>query len=140
MSKHKLDVLNDREVTYGDFREQADLIEGIYSAIDSHRQGMTRLNAVQAEAIRQIITKIARIINGNPAHADNWLDIAGYANLAITHQRDYAWPPAIFSDNAGEDLTISVEPMAPWSDGPFFCGDDIAAMLDLRDDLTKAKD
>lgn len=33
------------------------------------------------EALEMIAHKIARICNGDPNYADNWVDIAGYATL-----------------------------------------------------------
>jgi len=43
---------------------------------------LLNLTLVQQEALANICQKIARIITGNPNHADNWHDIAGYATLA----------------------------------------------------------
>ncbi|MBE9472959.1 MAG: hypothetical protein IMY75_12755, partial [Chloroflexi bacterium] len=39
------------------------------------------LDADMKEALEMIQHKIARILNGDPRYADNWLDIAGYARL-----------------------------------------------------------
>jgi len=39
------------------------------------------LNNDQREALEMIAHKIARILNGDPNYADNWIDIAGYATL-----------------------------------------------------------
>jgi len=41
-----------------------------------------RLSAAQKESLHMIANKIARIVNGDPNHADSWHDIAGYATLA----------------------------------------------------------
>jgi len=35
----------------------------------------------QQEALDMICHKIGRILNGDPDYADNWHDIAGYAQL-----------------------------------------------------------
>jgi hypothetical protein len=35
------------------------------------------------EAIENILAKIARIINGKQGYRDNWVDIIGYATLAL---------------------------------------------------------
>jgi len=37
--------------------------------------------AAQGEAIHMICVKLARIVCGDPNHADHWDDIAGYARL-----------------------------------------------------------
>ena len=39
------------------------------------------LTEVQHEALEHIATKIARILSGDPNHADHWNDIQGYARL-----------------------------------------------------------
>ena len=40
-----------------------------------------RLAVDQSEALDMIMTKIARVINGDADHVDTWNDIAGYAKL-----------------------------------------------------------
>jgi hypothetical protein len=40
------------------------------------------LGAVEREALDQIAVKLARICAGDPACADHWRDLAGYAWLA----------------------------------------------------------
>ena len=40
-----------------------------------------RLADDQSEALDMIMTKIARVINGDANHVDTWNDIAGYATL-----------------------------------------------------------
>jgi hypothetical protein len=39
------------------------------------------LNHAQCEALEQIATKLARLLTGDPNHADHARDIAGYAEL-----------------------------------------------------------
>jgi len=39
------------------------------------------LNDVQKEALEMILHKVARIVSGNPNHADHWHDIGGYSKL-----------------------------------------------------------
>ena len=73
-------TLAQREHTHGDFAVNAcasqcfkDIV-GEYTCVD--------LTPVQKEALDNICQKMARIITGNPNHADSWHDIAGYATLA----------------------------------------------------------
>lgn len=82
IKKEKLaDTLSKRKHTHGEFTE--------YSSI-SQRLKLTALGGsknyemteVQNEALDMILGKIARIVTGDPNHADNWHDIAGYAKLA----------------------------------------------------------
>jgi len=76
------DVLNTRGETYGKFIEGAEIMQMtkrlVYNYIE---QRGTTLAFDQLEAIDMIIHKLGRIINGNPDHIDNWVDIAGYATL-----------------------------------------------------------
>ena len=73
-------TLGARQHTHGDFVENAECAQHLKRACRSFCS--VTLTAVQAEALDNICQKIARIIIGNPNHADNWHDIAGYATLA----------------------------------------------------------
>jgi hypothetical protein len=70
-------VLKERGEQYGDFKDHAILSQALKNA--------TRLNApdYMRESMDMICYKIARIVNGNPAHIDSWRDIAGYAMLVV---------------------------------------------------------
>jgi hypothetical protein len=80
MNKINLDViLKARGNTYGEFRDNARISQGIKSAM---RVGnWDTLPNVQREALEMIAHKMARILAGDPAYADNMVDIAGYATL-----------------------------------------------------------
>lgn len=83
------EILNEREKTHGDFDECASLAYDMKKVIDFHlamdRKGPDDNNKIIKKthliAINMILLKIARIICGNPNHADHWDDIAGYAML-----------------------------------------------------------
>lgn len=78
------DTLAERGETYGDYAQLARLFESILGPIWSHLGGapwVHKMTPEQRHAIAMIATKLARIVNGSPSHADNWLDIAGYAKL-----------------------------------------------------------
>lgn len=75
-------ILAERGETYGEFIGHAGLsqeFKSIYRRELALRAKV--LEADQYEALDMIVHKIARIINGNPNHADSWVDIAGYAKL-----------------------------------------------------------
>ena len=44
-------------------------------------QAWEALDDDQKESLEMQAHKIARILNGDPNHADSWVDIAGYARL-----------------------------------------------------------
>jgi DNA-binding Xre family transcriptional regulator len=72
------EMLAERGSTYGDFAELATVAQDLKNVLTNDE-----MNAVQRECMELICTKLARIVTGNPNYADNWLDIAGYAQLAV---------------------------------------------------------
>ena len=76
------DVLNARAQNYGKFIEGAEIMQMTKRLVHNYiEQRGTSLAFDQLEAIDMIIHKLGRIINGNPDHLDNWVDIAGYSTL-----------------------------------------------------------
>ena len=74
-------ALEDRESQYGPFVENARITSEIMAVMQSGKTWEQQPNTSK-EAMRMIAHKIARIVNGNPFYEDNFLDIAGYAELA----------------------------------------------------------
>jgi hypothetical protein len=75
-------VLDQRAVDYGQFKNGAELMQGIKRLVSEHAQKHNKTFADdQWEALEMIIHKIGRIVNGNPDKVDHWVDIAGYAKL-----------------------------------------------------------
>ena len=80
-------ILEDREVTHGDFEMKAMWIQEIME----HLIGLNAYQNMEAdkkEAIHMILVKLSRIIYGNHDHADHWDDIAGYALLVADRIKD----------------------------------------------------
>jgi hypothetical protein len=81
------DTLNERGGRYGRFDAHAMLAEQLIRVAQFHphkfeeRKGWLKMAADQRHAIRYILDKIARILEGDPDYIDNWHDIAGYATL-----------------------------------------------------------
>jgi hypothetical protein len=80
MSDSITDVLAERGKRYGQFKNHAQLSQLLKGVMQS-RSSYQSLGADQREALEMIAHKIARILNGDPNYADNWVDIAGYAKL-----------------------------------------------------------
>ena len=82
-AKEELDtVLDKREEQYGSYMQSADTAIKIKSAIhNAIARNDLHLYPDQLMSLDMIAVKISRIVNGNPAHRDSWLDIAGYATL-----------------------------------------------------------
>ncbi len=80
--KYFPDLVDVRGQDYGKFRDNAALTQGIKRLLADHAARHNKMFADdQWEALEMIVTKIARIVNGNPEVVDHWADIAGYATL-----------------------------------------------------------
>ena len=73
-------VLSDRQSTYGSFEAVAQVAQTLKASMAASKN-WPRLRPHQRESLEMIASKIARILNGDPAHSDSWVDIAGYAQL-----------------------------------------------------------
>lgn len=74
-------TLEQRKHTHGNFTQVADTTQNLL-ALAHAAPNWNKLTNTQKEALHMSFSKIARILNGDPNHADNWHDIAGYATLA----------------------------------------------------------
>lgn len=82
MSVNTIDeTIKDRSGRYGLIADEAALAQQLKSTLRS-RPGWARLSSLQQHVLEMIMTKIARVVNGDPNYRDNWHDIAGYATLA----------------------------------------------------------
>ena len=75
-------ILNKRAEQYGTFMRNADIAIKLKQVIHNAMvREDTQLYPDQLQALDMIVTKIGRILTGNPSHLDSWVDIAGYAKL-----------------------------------------------------------
>lgn len=86
------ETLNERGARYGDRVEQFGVAQAIKElardrlASNPHYARMAfEDKRLAVETIDMIATKLSRVICGDPAYADNWHDIAGYATIAKEH-------------------------------------------------------
>lgn len=73
-------ILNERGSRYGSFVTHAYITQRI-KAVMSDTPNWIALSDDMIEALEMIAHKIGRILNGDPAYPDSWVDIAGYAQL-----------------------------------------------------------
>jgi hypothetical protein len=73
--------LNERNQTHGDFADNARIAQRL-KAVMRQTRNWHRLTNVQRESLEMQAHKQARILAGDPFHADSWHDIGGYAKLA----------------------------------------------------------
>lgn len=76
------DVLKEREKTHGAFAHHA-YASQLLKSVMREMPNWSKLNDEDKEALEMIAHKIARILCGDPNHADHWVDISGYATLRI---------------------------------------------------------
>ena len=78
----RLSVLAERERTHGSFAATALIAQRFKDVSKNTPNWNGNLTDVQRESLELIFTKIARVLSGDPNHADVWADIEGYARLA----------------------------------------------------------
>jgi hypothetical protein len=75
-------VLAERGARYGKFSTHASIAQMLKLQL-RRRPNFDELDSAMIEALDMICHKIAGIVNGDPNYADNWVDIAGYAQLIV---------------------------------------------------------
>ncbi len=73
-------ILQDRGNQYGDFWYNSIFIQDL-KFMFRQQKNWNALSSNKKEALDMIATKIGRILAGDLAQQDSWLDIAGYAKL-----------------------------------------------------------
>jgi len=79
-------TLKERGSRYGAFKDHAQLSQKLKIVFDDHvsdHGNPSDFTPVISEAIEMIFHKLARIANGDPTYIDNYVDIAGYAQLVV---------------------------------------------------------
>jgi hypothetical protein len=80
-------TLAERGNRYGDFTDHAKIAEALHGILagdtpaGKFNTSWGVMQPFQRQALRVIVDKIARILNGDPNYVDNWHDIQGYAKL-----------------------------------------------------------
>ena len=73
-------VLEERQATYGDYRDQFQVGYELKKIVREHGR---HLHPVFIEAIEMVLTKISRILNGDEYYRDSYVDIIGYTKLML---------------------------------------------------------
>lgn len=73
-------VLKERGNRYGEYVDNANISQELKMILN---KGKSSLDNSHKEALHNICQKMARIVNGDPNYEDNWVDIIGYAQLAL---------------------------------------------------------
>lgn len=83
-------ILSERGLTYGNFLRQSQITADLKGVMRAYIDWTEQLAPDQREALDMIAVKIARILNGDPNHADSWRDIEGYARLVANRLEENA--------------------------------------------------
>lgn len=100
-------IVKTRQETYGDSVSQLANCTRIKYAVGHHDS--INLNDTEREAIDMICTKLSRIARGQP-HEDNWLDIIGYAAIAVESRHDKEAVEDEMVDEATQRLAEKLSP------------------------------
>lgn len=73
-------LLQTRAKTHGSYPSTARVSQGLKDVMKSGPNWVS-LTDEQAESLEMIAAKVARILSGDPAFADHWDDVIGYAKL-----------------------------------------------------------
>ena len=73
-------LLNTREKTHGNYRDNANLSQAIKDVLRSGKN-WERLTDTQKESLEMISSKLSRLLSGDKDFRDHWDDIEGYAKL-----------------------------------------------------------
>lgn len=85
MSDQVSKTLDERGNVYGSFADNSEMAVSLLATLAKAEQrrsdkGMDPLTPWEKNALIMIFEKASRIMTGKP-HEDNWIDIAGYAEL-----------------------------------------------------------
>lgn len=81
-------IVAERQATHGDFVATSRAAQRLKDVLRDElavraSRGQPELGDEHLEALDLVLSKIARIVAGDPGHRDHWDDIAGYALLAV---------------------------------------------------------
>lgn len=74
------DTLKARQTRYGEFIHNAEIAQDLKDRL-REAPNFETLSADKRETLDMIMTKISRILSGDPEYSDNWHDIQGFAKL-----------------------------------------------------------
>jgi hypothetical protein len=74
------ETLKERGSRYGEFRDNAEIAQA-FKDVARKCAGWQKLSPAQRECIDMIFAKLSRVFTGDPKYPDNFVDIAGYAQL-----------------------------------------------------------
>ena len=108
--------LDARHETHGDYTNTAQVSQHLKNTIRNARN-WNRLSCDKKESLDLIMTKISRIMSGEPNEPDHWLDLEGYARLARERLGETTAAREARLSNDGHRITPTVL-VRPWERKP----------------------
>ena len=84
--RHEIDKVLASRNDYGSFPAKASWLQGLKASMRC-TDSWDKLAPAEQESLDAIAVKMARVLYGKPVR-DNWVDIAGYATLALETYHD----------------------------------------------------
>lgn len=81
------ETLAERGSKYGEFRDNACVTQVVINILGA-MPGWRAMTNMQREATHMIVHKLSRAVCGDPSHVDNFVDIAGYAQLVAKEMQN----------------------------------------------------
>ena len=94
------DTIKERTESYGDFTDNATVAQLLKDAIQMETN-YPNMPPYMRESLDIICSKISRMVTGDWKHADNWLDIQGFAKLSLdrlNETRPYIYEDCVFAE------------------------------------------
>lgn len=114
------DTIKERTESYGDFTDNATVAQLLKDAIQMETN-YPNMPPYMRESLDIICSKISRMVTGDWKHADNWLDIQGFAKLSLDRLNESR--PYIYEDDngllGGDEDDLPTEPLSftKWREG-----------------------
>ena len=106
------DLLRDKEATHGLFDDTATIAQTL-KAVMRRGRNWESLPSPSKEALEQIATSVARILNGDAADPEHWNTVAGYARLRANAFAPAYRRPAIASDDVESGISSIARRLRP---------------------------
>jgi hypothetical protein len=109
--------IDERHETHGDYTNTAQVSQHLKTTMRNARN-WNRLSCDKKESLDLIMTKVSRIMSGEPNDPDHWLDIEGYAKLARERVTETSAAREARLSNDGHRLPNPTVLVRPWERKP----------------------
>ena len=79
--QHESELLNTRQNSHGDIRDNADCFYDLRRIIEKYASESLKAHTKLVYPLDMIAMKLARIVTGDCTYDDHWIDLSGYSEL-----------------------------------------------------------